>query len=199
MLMPSRQQHDLARHLRRRCPDFLAPHPITARHFLGEGLDGCGVEPCIRFRDAEAALILARHKRRNPALLLFVRTEHHDGMWSEQIDVHRRGGRHAAAVARHLVHHDHSLSHAKTRSAIGLGHGEPQPAALGHGAMKLHGEMPVLVALQPVGIAEARSHCRHPLADGFVIVISRKIHGVTRGGSRSRFAEHQRLAQALAH
>ena len=110
----AREQHDLVGDLPGGGPHLLAIDHVTARHFLREGLDRGGVEAGVRFGEAEAALVGARHQWRHPALRLLGCGEHHNRVRPEQVDVHRRGRRHAAAVAAHLVHHDCRFSHPQT-------------------------------------------------------------------------------------
>ena len=68
-------------------------------------------------------------------------------MRAEQVDVDGRRRRHAATVARHLVHHDHRLGHAEAGAAVFLGHGDAQPAGIGHRAVELVRELAVVVAV----------------------------------------------------
>ena len=110
---------------------------------------------------------------------LLGRAVNHDRMRPEQIDMHRRGRRHAAAVARHLVHHDGRLGHSETRAAIFLGHGDAEPSIVGHGAVERAWKLAVFVALKPVLVIEARHHRANPLPDGvemrLAIVIGRRV------------------------
>ena len=102
---------------------------------------------------------------RDPARLLLGRALHHDRMRPEQVDMHRRGRRHRAAVARDLVHHDGRFGDAETRAAVVLRHGDPEPSGLGHRAMEFARENAVLVAREPVVVAELRDDGAHAFAD----------------------------------
>ena len=163
------QQHDLVGDLGGGRPHLLPAYEIAAGHLLGEGLDLGGVEPRVWLRDAEAAFVFAGDETRNPLGFLRGRAVHHDRVRPEQVDVHAGGGRHAAAVGGDLVHHDGGLGHAQARATVGLRHGNAEPAALGHGAVEIMWEIAVLVALQPVFVAEARDGGAHAFAQGRVV------------------------------
>ena len=164
------QQHDLVGDLRGRGPDLLAVHEVAAGNLLREGLDPGRVQSGIRLGETEAALIFAGDQPRNPARLLLRRALHDDRMRPEQIDVHRRGRGHAAAMACDFMHHDRGLGHPEAGAAIFLRHGDAEPAGVGHRAMKLERKLAVVVARQPVIVAEARDDRAHAFANGRVIV-----------------------------
>jgi len=96
---------------------------------------------------------------------------------AEEVDVHRRAGGHAAAVMCDLVHHDGGLGDAERRAAEFLGHGDAEPAAFGHRAMKFKREPPVFVTGVPVPIVELRYDGAHALANGFLILGMVEIQG----------------------
>ncbi len=87
------------------------------------------------------------------------------------MDRRRRNG---AAARGDLVHHDRRLGDAKARTAVFLGHGDAQPAALGHGAVELTRELAVIIARQPVVVAEMRRDRAHALADRLAFVFRRQ-------------------------
>ena len=78
-----RQQHDLVCDLRSRCPDLLTVNEIAIGNLLREGFDTGRVEPGIRLRETEAALIFARDQPRNPACFLVRRPFYDNGMGSK--------------------------------------------------------------------------------------------------------------------
>ena len=111
---------------------------------------------------------------RHPARLLLRRALHDDRMRPEQVDVHGRGGGHAAAVACDLMHHDGGFGDAEARAAVFLRHGDAEPAGLRHRAMELARKDAVVVARQPVIVAELRDDGAHAFADRVAFVFSRQ-------------------------
>ena len=95
-------------------------------------------------------------------------------MRAEQVDVDRRGGGHAAAVAGDLVHHDRRLGDAEAGAAVFLRHGDAEPAGLRHRPVELVREHAVLVAREPVVVVESRDDGAHALADGVALVFGRQ-------------------------
>ena len=159
------QEHDLVGHLRRRGPDLLTMDHIAARHLFSKGGDAGGVQARIRLGKAKTALILTGNQARHPAALLLMGALDHDGVGAKEVDMDRGGRGHAAAMAGHLMHHDRRFGHAQTRAAIGFRHGDAEPACIGHGAVKLTGKDPVLIARQPIVIAKPAHDRAHPFAD----------------------------------
>ena len=144
---------------------------IAARNLLGEGLDARRVEAGVGLGEAEGALVLPGDQAGHPARFLLGRAFHDDRMRPEQIDVHGRGRRHAAAVAGDLVHHDGRLGDAEPGAAVLLRHGDAEPAGLGHRAVELAREDAVLVARQPIVVAEPGHDGAHALADRLTLVL----------------------------
>src|SRR6202012_200458 len=88
--------------------------------------------------------------------LLLRRALYDDGMWAEQIDVNCRRRGHAAAMACDFMHHDRGFGDAEARAAIVFRHGDAEPACIRHRAMKFERKCAVVVARQPVIVAEPR-------------------------------------------
>ena len=166
----SRQQHDLVGDLRGGGPDLLAVNEITPGALLRERLDARGVQSGIRFGEAEAALILPSDQPRNPSRFLVRRALDDDGMRPEQIDMHGRSRRHAAAMACDLVHHDCGFGHTKSGAAKLFRHSDAKPARLGHRPMKLKRKYAVIIARQPILVAEAAHDRANSFPDCRVIV-----------------------------
>jgi hypothetical protein len=101
-------------------------------------------------------------------------------MRPKQIDVHRRCRRHAAAVAAHLVHHHGRFGNTEARAAMLLGHGDAEPAVVGHSAMKFFGKLPVFVARKPVFVVETGDDGANTLSDGVEMGLATAIDGIVR-------------------
>src|ERR1700694_6172738 len=143
---------------------------VTIRNLLREGFDAGRIKPGIRLSETETALVFACDQPRTPAGFLLRRALHDDGMRSEQIDMHRRRRRHSAAVACDFMHHDRGFGHAETRAAKFFRHRDAEPAGVGHRAMKLKWKYAVIVACQPVVVAEAGYDRADAFPDRAVIV-----------------------------
>jgi hypothetical protein len=56
------------------------------------------------------------------------------------------------------VHHDGRLRHTKSGAAILFGHGDPEPAVVGHGTVEFAWKLAIFVAIEPVLVVELRDH-----------------------------------------
>src|SRR6266436_9838165 len=68
------------------------------------------------------------------------------------------------------MHHDRGFGHAEARTAVLLRHRNAEPTGISHRTMKLKRKHAVIVARQPVVIAEQRHDRAHAFANGRVIV-----------------------------
>src|ERR1700676_826842 len=143
---------------------------VAARSLLRERLDTGWCEPRTRLGETEKALILARDQPRDPAGFLLRRALHDDGVRPEQIDMNRRSRGHSAAVACHFMHHDRGLGHAEARTAILLRHRDAEPARVSHRPMKFERNHAIIVARQPIVIAEACYDRAHAFSNCRVII-----------------------------
>src|ERR1700687_790 len=143
---------------------------VAARNLLREGFDTGRVEPGIRLGETETALILARDQPRDPARFLLRRALHDDGVRPEQIDMNRRSRGHPAPVASHFMHHDRGLGHAEARTAILLRHRDAEPARVSHRPMKFERKHAIIVARQPIVIAEACYDRAHAFSNCRVVI-----------------------------
>src|SRR5205814_1761731 len=126
--------------------------------------------------DAEAALHLAARDRRQHAPALLLAAEHRDRVQAEQVDVHRRRRRHAAARLRDRLHHDRRLGDAEARAAVLLADAHAEPAVVGQRPVELLGEAAVVVAVEPVGVVEARADLGDRVADAFLLLAEGEVH-----------------------
>jgi len=97
-------------------------------------------------------------------------------MGTEQVDVDGRCRGHSPAVAGDFAHHAHRFGEPESRAAIFLGHGDAEPAAFRHRAVKLVGKFSVVIARQPIFVAEFAHNGLHAFADDFVVFVAGKIH-----------------------
>ena len=68
--------------------------------------------------------MFAFNQRRQKALLLFIRTEHHNRVRAKQINVNGAGRLKATAIPGHLMHHQRRFGDAQARAAIFFRHGD---------------------------------------------------------------------------
>jgi len=113
------------------------------------------IETGVRLGDGKARLFVALDQRRQEAALLRVAAEDDDRIEAEDIHVQRGGAGEGGARFGDRLHHRRRLGDAKSAAAVGLGHGDAEPAGLGKGAMELVREVPVAIAAQPILIVEA--------------------------------------------
>ena len=63
-----------------------------------------------------------------------------------------------------------------TGAAVFLGHGDPQPPRISHGAVEFEGEVTAFIPGQPIGIIEASAHPIDVVDDGVLLVVEVQIH-----------------------
>ena len=170
------QQQDFVRHLGGGNPDFLALDHVVIAPAFGKGFELERVQAGVGLGHAKAGLHLAADDGGQPALLLRLRAIHHHRVQAEHIHVDGRGPRQARARCRDRLHHDAGLQYAQARAAIGLRHGDAQPAGAGHGAVKVHGKAAMEVFFKPVVVGEVLAHVTDRCAYGGLVVGLSKIH-----------------------
>ncbi len=170
------QQQHLVGHLGRRDPDLLAIDQIAAVLALGPGLERRGVEAGIGLGDGEAGLVAATYDPGDKALLLFLGAEQDHGLEPKDVDVDRRGAAHARAGLGDRLHHDRGFGDPQTRAAIGLRHGDAQPAGVSQRAVEILGKHARLVSLQPVLVRELRAVLEDGVSDVLLVWSEREIH-----------------------
>ena len=125
------QQH-LVGDRRRRGEGLLAVHDVAVAVALGLGVERRGVEPGVGLGDGEAALDLALDDVGQDALLLLLGAEHHDRVGPEDVEMDGRGALQGRARFGHGLHQHRRFGDAEARAAILLGHGDAEPAGIGH-------------------------------------------------------------------
>jgi hypothetical protein len=149
--------------------------PEAARLELG------GIETGVGLGDGEAGLLGAFDERLQKAVLLLFGAEYHHGIEPEDVHVQRRGPREGGARLGHRLHHDRGFRDAEPGAAIGLRHGDAEPAAVGNGAVEGLRKFPVAVAIQPVILAETGTDLQDCLTDFLLDRGEGEIHGGTPG------------------
>ena len=188
------EQHDLLRDLGGRGPDFLTVDDIIRAVPLGPGGDPGGVEPGIGFGDREAHLAAPLDQRRQPAAFLSLAAMGDDRAGAEDVHMHARGRRHRPARGGDGRHRQRRLRHAETGPAIRFRHRDPEPAAGGDRIVEGVRELPVAVALQPIGVVEGFDRSADAFDDRVLVVVKPEIHrpsrpvavaAIVQGGRRS--------------
>ena len=95
--------------LRRRNPDLATRNYVVVALARRLGLDVRGIEARIGLGDGEACLLLSADQRRQEALLLLGRAEHHHRVEPENIHMNRRGAAEAGTGLRDRLHHHRRL------------------------------------------------------------------------------------------
>ena len=170
-------QEHLVGDLRRRRPHLLAVYHVAVAVAFGAGVEGGRVEAGIGLGDGEAALYLALDDVGQDAPLLFLGAEHHDRVRAEDIEVNRRGALQRRARLGHRLHQQGRLGDAETRAAVFLGHGDAQPAGIGHRLVEVVGKSAFLVLLQPVPVVELGTQPGDAVADRELVLGEGEIHG----------------------
>jgi len=93
--------------------------------------------------------------------------------------VHGRGAAHGGAGLGNRLHHDGGLGDAEAGAAIGLRHGDAEPAGAGERGMQLVRELAAPVLLQPVVVAEGGAELEHRLAHLLLLTAQRQIHAAS--------------------
>ena len=85
---------------------------------------------------------------------MFFCTKHHDRVRTKKVEMNGRCAAHAGPGASNGMRHDRRFGHAKTRAAIGFGHCDAKPAALGDGFDEGFWKYPIGIPCKPIGIIE---------------------------------------------
>ena len=173
-----RQHQDLLGDLRGGDPDLLPRDDVALALLLRHGLDLARIEPRVGLGDREAGALLAGDQPGQHALLLRVIAELDHGIQAEDVHVHCRGPGKPGARFGDRLHHDRRLGDAQARAAVGLRHGDTEPAVLGQRLVQLARKAPLLVALHPVLVRKTRADFRDRLADRFLLLGVGEVHAI---------------------
>jgi hypothetical protein len=130
--------------LRGRDPDLLARDQVAVALLVRLRLDPRRIEAGVRLGDGEARALLAGDQPGQHAFLLFRGAEHDDRVEAEDIHVHRRGTREAAAGFGDRLHQDRRFGDAEPRAAVLLRHRDAEPAVLRERPCSSDGKPPSL-------------------------------------------------------
>ena len=172
----AREQQYFVGHLSRADPDFLAVNDIVVAFTHCTCLEFQRVEPGIGFCHTEASPVRTCNQRGQPALLLLVGAEHHDGVQAKNIHVDRRGTGQTGTCCRNRMHHERRFTDAQACTAVRLGHSDTQPARLGQRMVKIIRKTAFLVLAQPVVCIEGRADTLNGVADLFLIRGTGEVH-----------------------
>ena len=81
------------------------------------------------------------------------------------------------------LHHDRRFGDAEAGAAVGLGHGDAEPVALGHGVEERVREDGVAVPFQPVGVVEPGANPQDLIADLLLRLGQGEVHGADLSGT----------------
>jgi hypothetical protein len=111
--------------------------------------------------------------------LLFFGAEQDHRFQTEDRAVDRGRGGHPASAFGHRLEHHRRLGDAEPGAADRLGHGDTQPAGLGHRFVEFVRPLTGTVVRKPVFVAELRADLEHRLANVELILGERKLHGLS--------------------
>jgi len=114
--------------------------------------------------------------RRQHALPLLVVAEHHHRIEAEDVHVHGGGAREPGARFGNRLHHHRRLADAESRSAVRFRHRDAEPAVARTRLVEIHREFAILVAREPVLVAEAFAQLLDRFADAFLLGRRAEIH-----------------------
>ena len=98
-------------------------------------------------------------------------------MGAKEVDVHGGSATHARPRAGHGVGKERRLRDALAGAAVGLGHGNAEPAPVRHRLHKGLREFPLLVAATPIVVAEVRAEFRRGIRKGLLFCREFEVHG----------------------
>jgi hypothetical protein len=173
----AREQQDLVGDLRGADPHLLPVHHVMVALADGARLELERVQAAVGLGHAKARAVLPLDQRRQPAPLLFVAADDHHRMQPEDVHVHCRRAGQAGAGGGDGVHHQRSLADAQAGAAVGLGHGDAEPARLGQRPVEVLRETALTVLAQPVVGVERRAGLLDGVADLLLFRSDVEIHG----------------------
>jgi hypothetical protein len=159
---------------------------IAAVHPVGPGADRCGVEARIGLGHGETGLFPTGDQRRQHPGPLLGRSEQHDRVKAEDIDMDGRRARHAGTRASDRFHDERGFRHAETRAAIFGRHRHAEQAGSGDGGVKVMRENARAVVLGPVAVGEIGRDPARKIGDRLLLAGQSGPHFVVRICSRSR-------------
>lgn len=167
-------------------PHLAAVDDVVVAVPPGDGEDPRRVRPRVGFGDAEADVQRAvggAGQDLPPQPLAAVLDQ---GVEPEDRQVHRAAPVHPGPGGGDLLQQQGRLQDAEAATAVLLGDGHAQPAALGERLVERLREAARLVLLRPVGVGETRRQFAYGFPDGFLVLGELEIH-VRQPALRSRF------------
>ena len=172
------EEHDFG--LERLARPYLATGDDPAAHpiFDGARRDPARVGASIGFGDAEGNVQVPGRGARQERVLKLIVAELHHRVEPEHRQVDRRRPVHPSARRGDAVEHERGFGDAATASAVVLGDGDTDPAAVRHRFVELPREAVLALARRPVGVVEGGTDLVDGVDDRFVIRIGGEVHGL---------------------